>query len=165
MKIFDGQQPQNERLVRMLAAVSGCAVFVLLVLVTITLVASLQASASAFSTLDAAIAAVALFGLMAAGLITRHIFKRGSAGARQVGSLLTDTAPGQIFSGLAGLLLAIASISTVIAAHGWASWIVSALSALFWSGVGVRELRNGWRRWASQRATLHNGPAIERIPE
>lgn len=59
-KIFDGQQPQNERLVRVLAAISGCAVFILLVLVTITLVASLQASASVFSTPDAAIGAVAL---------------------------------------------------------------------------------------------------------
>lgn len=164
MKISDGE-PQRERLIRVLAAVCGCAIFVVLVLVTIKLIAWLQASASAFSTLDAVIAAFALCGLVAAGLIARYIFERGSVGARQVGALLTDTTPGHIFSGLVGLVLAIASISTVVAAQGWGSWLVSVLSAVFWAAVGLRELRNGWRRWASQREALRNGPAIERIPE
>ncbi|WP_396908383.1 hypothetical protein [Mycolicibacterium sp.] len=132
---------------------------------TIKLIARLLASASALSTLDAVIAAFALCGLVVAAVIARYIFERGSAGARQVGALLTDTAPGQILGGLAGLVLAIASISTVAASQGWGSWLVSVLSALFWALVGLRGLRNGWRQWASRREALRNGPAIERIPE
>ncbi|QZH69464.1 hypothetical protein [Mycolicibacterium farcinogenes] len=164
MKIFDSE-PRSERLIRALAAAGGCAIFVVFVLATIKLIAWLQSSASAVSTLNAVIAGFALCGLVAAGLIARHIFERGSSGARQVGALLTDTAPGQIFGGLIGLVLAIGSISTMADAQGWASWLVSVLSTVFWAAVGLRGLRSGWRQWASHREALRNGPAIERIPE
>lgn len=165
MKISNGE-PRRERLIRALAAVGGCAILVASVLTTIKLIAWLQASASAISTLDAAIAAFALCGLATAGLIALYIFQRGSVGARRIGALLTDTAPGQILGGLIGLVLAIASISTAAAAaQGLGSWLISVLSAVFWGAVGLRELRNGWRQWASRREDLRNGPPIERIPE
>lgn len=165
MKISNSE-PRRERLIRALAAVGGCAILVASVLTTIKLIAWLQASSPAISTLDAAIAAFALCGLVTAGLIALYIFQRGSVGARRIGALLTDTAPGQILGGLIGLVLAIASISTAAAAaQGWGSWLISVLSAVFWGAVGLRELRNGWRQWASRRDDLRNGPAIERIPE
>ena len=164
MKISNSE-PRRERLIRALAAVGGCAILVASVLTTIKLIAWLQASAPAISTLDAAIAAFALCGLVTAGLIALYIFQRGSVGARRIGALLTDTAPGQILGGLIGLVLAIASISTAAAAQGWGSWLISVLSAVFWGAVGLRELRNGWRQWAPRREDLRDGPAIERIPE
>lgn len=61
MKFSNGELG-SDRLIRALAAVGGCAIFVASVLATIKLIAWLQASASPFSTLDAAIAACRLPG-------------------------------------------------------------------------------------------------------
>lgn len=108
--------------------------------------------------------AFALCGLVTAGFIALYIFERGSVGARRIGALLTDTAPGQILGGLAGLVLALASMSAAAAAQGWGSWLVSVLPAVFWGAMGLRGLRNGCRNWAARREALRNGPAVERIP-
>ncbi|WP_033712456.1 MULTISPECIES: hypothetical protein [unclassified Mycobacterium avium complex (MAC)] len=164
MKISD-DEPRGERLIRALAVAAGCAIVVAFALATIKLIVWLQASASSVNTVDAVVAAFALCGLVIAGLVARYIFERGSEGARRVCALLTETAPGKIFGGLVGLLLAIASISTLTTADGWGSWVVSILSMMFWAAVGLRELRNGCRQWTSQGEALRNGPAIERIPE
>lgn len=164
MKISD-DAPRGERLIRALAVAGGCAIVVAFVLATIKLIGWLQASASSVSTLDVVVAVFALCGLVIVGLVARYIFERGSDGARRVCALLTLTAPGQIFGGLVGLVLAIASISTLTTADGWGSWVVSILSMVFWAAVGLRGLRNGCRQWTSQGEALRNGPAIERIPE
>lgn len=159
MKIFGGEW-WDELLIRVLAAVGGCAI----VVAATKLVAMLQASASSMSTLDVAITAFVVCELIAAALIAGYIFKRGSGGARRVVALLTDTAAGQVFGGLMAVVLAIGSFSVVTTSEGWEARSMAVLSTVFWAAMGLRSVRNGWRQWTADRETSRNGPAIERIP-
>lgn len=156
--------PQRDRVVRILAAIAGLMILVAFVLSTAKLIGSLQASAAPISTSNVAVGVFVLCELVVAALIARHIWEHGSDGARQVGSLLKDTALVPILGGLAGAVLAAGSFSAVADADGWGARLLSVLSAMFWAAVGVHSFRNGCRRWATRHQSSRNRPAIEHIP-
>ncbi|SHU70867.1 Uncharacterised protein [Mycobacteroides abscessus subsp. abscessus] len=152
----------KERAVKAIAAVVGvfalgCSIFAVYDLIS----NAVDPTSPGSDVIKGAITSLPIF--VTAGAAA-YVFARGSAGLKQLGTLI-DTAPGQFLVAGVALCNTVFSVLRMFASSdGGQEFFAYALIATFWAFYCVHWFRTGLKLWGQSREQSINGPDAEVIP-